>query len=155
MGLYNSQFDPSMMAQDWIYTKLIANATLMNIVKTNGNTGLPQVYPWQADQLGSQFPYIIMQPQSAMEAMVNGPDYILSDGLWLVKVLGYDTMSDTLSMAHKMLIETLHATSGDTPDGRMFECMWEREALLPIENLPGGQVVLQRGSEFRLRPQPL
>lgn len=156
--LYTWAYDPETLAEQHIYSRLNDAPVLAKLGNTGLNTatGRPQLYPRRAPQAGAVEPFGIYNQFT--DGIVHGAigEYTHSEGLWLVKWIGFDYQEDVLRELVKLALDRLDAADVFyTGMGRIIECTWEYDPVLPDETLEGGGVIVQRGSVYRLRIQPL
>lgn len=115
----------------WLYGVLSSDGALLALVGT-------RVYADLAPD-GTQLPVVIYQMQSARDRMMVGSTRIWSDQLYLVRGIAETPAygGDLLTIADRIDV-VLHAASGSTVEGTVFECVREREFRM-VETINGRQ----------------
>lgn len=126
-------------ADDFLYTALHGDSTLMGLVSGVWNTQAPQ---------GATYPLVIYQFQSGLDLMVVDAVRIWTNMMYLVKVVGQTAYYGDLNAALARIDTLLHRTSGAVADGTVWACVRESAFRLP-ETISGKQY-RSSGAQYRI-----
>lgn len=111
------------VADEWVYTTLHGDATLMALIS--------DVFSGGAGPEGATFPFATFQNMSGMDLAVVGAFRIWTDLVYLVKVVGHTADFQSLKTAVARIDVLLHRSSGTTADGTIWACVREQTIRLP------------------------
>lgn len=133
----------TLVAEAWLQSVLSGDSTLNTTVGG-------RIYAYVAPP-GATFPLVIYQNQAAKDVRGNGPQRIMANMLYTVKVIGETTSFASIEAAANRIDAVLQAVSGSTVRGVVVACVREQPFSL-VESTPSGQY-RHLGGVYRLWAQ--
>lgn len=133
----------TLVAEAWLQSVLNGDSTLNTAVGG-------RIYSYVAPP-GATFPHVIYQNQAARDVRGNGPQRIMANMLYTVKVIGETTSFASIEAAANRIDAVLQAVSGSTVRGVVVACVREQPFSL-VESTPSGQY-RHLGGVYRLWAQ--
>lgn len=102
--------DETLAADEWLYTKLTADATMVGLVGT-------RVYAEMAPPTAA-YPFVVTSHLSSVDVPTHNQYRIMTSGIWLVRGIVEDfSFNATLKAVAERIDFLLHRSAGGTADG--------------------------------------
>lgn len=120
----------SLVAEQWLYTKLTGDSTLNTAVGG-------RIYAYVAPQ-GAALPCVVYQQQAARDVAGVGPARIMSNMVYLIKVIGQTRSFGDLETVANRIDAVLQAASGSNSRGNVWACVRDSPFAM-VENTEAGE----------------
>lgn len=151
-------YDLDTVTELFIRDTLAADAEIVAGIGKNSASGVVQVYPTIADQEGASHPLCLYNSQTNGSFVVKGLGraVVLAEGIWRVRFEGRQEQALDLARLNARAVLVL-ASRGqrETKYGRIVECTVEGTFHGAPERQEGGEVLLQKGTDYRIKTQRL
>lgn len=130
----------TLVAETWLAAVLSGDSVLNTAVGG-------RIYGYVAPQ-GTPLPFVLFQQQAARDVAGVGPSRIMSNLLYIVKVIGQTNSFTSLEAAANRIDAVLQAASGTNVRGAVYACVREAPFAL-VESTDTGQY-RHLGGQYRL-----
>jgi hypothetical protein len=134
------------VAEEFLFSTLTGDATLMAMLPSGAN-GVANT----DSARGAQYPLIVFQFMSGIDAAAVGALRIWTDMLYMVKVIAQGADYSVMDAALARIDALLHRASGTVTDGTVCTCT--REQVIRLPDSVAGDPYRQAGAIYRICAQ--
>lgn len=144
--------DPYSLAEQFLYSVLSADSTLLSLINEVFPEVVPSDMPWEID--GAPQSYVVyIAPPGAEDGYAVGGMIVETTLVYIVKVVARTADTLALEPAVRRIHQLLHGVEGPVgATGYAVSCVRERPLKL-IDQAEGGAIFLHRGGRYAITVQ--